>query len=500
MSFVLAEREVVVDSEPALAEPTYIESTQRKVRLSNVDLFLICIFLLGIYTNYTIQISTKLPFPSAPAGVAGVILLWRRRNEITTAAFVGFLAVELLYLLSIFCATDLWFLARRTNGLLQLTYSLTIGYALFLTVTCGSRRQIAGLFLGFALVILVGCLLESYAGFRTISDPVRSLLYSRGIYENDLRDVLLYGRVRPKFFASEPASVTFCYSLFSFIWMVTSSYRYKLLLYVGLVGVGIFAMPGPTLLLMLLLVLPYTLFLASRRNGRLDFNRFLKVACVALVFSTAFFVAGQAIFSKRLNEASSGNDPSFFYRVRGPAIAAVHIMGHYPFAGAGLTGEPFFEREVVNLYARSSGFSIGWQIVSPATELVINYFWLHWIYLGAVWGAAIAIALTGWLRLLKVPSVAFCWTAWAILGQASGAYVGPTCWAVLFLAAAAAVIHQRTESADETRFLPAHDGLSLLKLRLADMCPPPSIQYERPLIIAPPRDARATATSPPPEL
>jgi len=26
--------------------------------------------------------------------------------------------------------------------------------------------------------------------------------------------------------------------------------------------------------------------------------------------------------------------------------------------------------------------------------------------------------------------------AWAILGQASGAYVGPKCWAVLFLAAA----------------------------------------------------------------
>jgi hypothetical protein len=32
---------------------------------------------------------------------------------------------------------------------------------------------------------------------------------------------------------------------------------------------------------------------------------------------------------------------------------------------------------------------------------------------------------------------------WAILGQASGAYVGPTCWAVLFLAAAAAVMHER---------------------------------------------------------
>jgi hypothetical protein len=49
-----------------------------------------------------------------------------------------------------------------------------------------------------------------------------------------------------------------------------------------------------------------------------------------------------------------------------------------------------------------------------------------------------------------VPSVAFCWVTWAILGQASGAYVGPTCWAVLFLAGAAAILHQRTPVALQT--------------------------------------------------
>ena len=50
---------------------------------------------------------------------------------------------------------------------------------------------------------------------------------------------------------------------------------------------------------------------------------------------------------------------------------------------------------------------------------------------------------TLWLWVLGVPSAAFCWMVWAILGQASGAYVGPACWAVLFLAGAAAVLHQR---------------------------------------------------------
>ena len=92
-------------------------------------------------------------------------------------------------------------------------------------------------------------------------------------------------------------------------------------------------------------------------------------------------------------------------------------MKHYPFAGGGLSGEPFIESEVTNLYVRSTGYSAGWQIVSPATELLINYFWLHWIYLGIVWGLIIIAALTAWLGVLGVPSPAFCWVAWAILGK-----------------------------------------------------------------------------------
>ena len=115
---------------------------------------------------------------------------------------------------------------------------------------------------------------------------------------------------------------------------------------------------------------------------------------------------------------------------------------------------------------RSRFYSAGWQIVSPSTELLINYFWLHWIYLGFVWGVIIIAALTAWLRVLHVPSTAFCWTVWAILGQASGAYVGPTCWAVLFLAAAAAVLHERGVVADATAGAKAA-GVSRLQELLA---------------------------------
>jgi hypothetical protein len=410
-----------------------------------LDMVLICVFMLGLYSNYTVQISQGVPLPSAPSGIAGLILLWRRRNQVSAFGLGGLLAVLLLYLASMLSATNINYLPRRTNGLIQLSYSIVIGYALFLTVSHASRRQVAGLFLGFALVILAGCLLENYAGLRPISDDVRKVLYSRGIYENDLRDVLYYQRVRPKFFASEPASVTFCYSLFTFVWLVVSRWRWKLVLYVALVGLGMFAMPGPTLLLMLLLTLPYMLFLASRKSGRLDFRRALLVTFGAVIVLGSFVVLAKSLFPIRLEEVTSGNDPSFFYRVRGPAIAGVEILASYPLAGAGLTGEPFIENRVVDVYVRSPAYSATWQVVKPATELLINYFWLHWIYLGLVWGTIVAAAITAWFVILGVPSPAFCWMVWAILGQASGAYVGPTCWAVLFLAGAAAVLHEREE-------------------------------------------------------
>jgi hypothetical protein len=415
------------------------------------DMALVCLFMVGMYTNYTIMVSAKVPLPSVPCGVAGLILLWRRRDAITPAHLLCLGSVLTLFLVSVLCASDIKFVARRTNGLIQLTYSLVIGYALFLTVTQASRREIAGLFLSFALVILVGCLLEGYAGLRPLSDAVRNVLYSKGIYENDLRDVLFYKRVRPKFFASEPSSVTFCYTLFTFVWLVVSTWRWKLVAYVGLFGLGLFAMPGPTLLLMLLLILPYMLFLASRHAGRLDVGRLLVVALIAVVFFGAFVVVAQSLFATRLESIRSGEDQSFFYRVRGPALAGLDVIARYPIAGAGLAGEPVIEKDITNVYLRSRFYSANWKVVSPATELVINYFWEHWIYLGLVWGLITMGALTVWLRVLGIPSVAFCWMVWAILGQAAGAYVGPTCWAVLLLAGAAAVLHQRPQPQEDFR-------------------------------------------------
>jgi hypothetical protein len=416
-------------------------------RLGWVDMTLVAVYLLGIYLGVAIQITSTIPFPAAPSGVAGLILLWRRRDQIVQSHLVALLVVILLYLASILSATDYSFLGKRFTGLVQLTYSLIIAYALFITLMQAGRRQIAGLFLGFALVILAGALLEDYAGLRQISDSVRLMIYDYGIYDADLRDQILYGRIRPKVFTSEPSAVTFGYTLFCFGWLITSRWRWKLLGYLALAGAALFALPGPTLLLLLVLAVPFELFVDGRsaeRGGR-GVGGLVKVLVCVTALVVGGFVIGTSVFAARLHDISSGTDASFFFREIGPALTAFDVMQRYPFAGAGLTGEPFIANEVINVFMRSPEFSAAWDYMRVG-DVLVNYFWLHWIYLGLVWGTIMAVALTVWLKVLDVPSVLFCWAVWIVLGQASGAYVSPKTWTVLFLAAAASALRQRSLS------------------------------------------------------
>ena len=241
------------------------------------------------------MVTEKVPFPSAPSGVAGLILLWRQRIQISSRALVGSFSVVSLFLISVFCATKLSWLPRRTNGLIQLIYSIVIGYALFMTVTQASRRQIANLFLGFALVILVGCLLKLYVACdRSATRSARSFTARASTTTICGTRFFTAAPGRSSSHRSLPASpsATRC----SAFRLVVSTWRWKLGVCVGLFAAGLSAMPGPTLLLMLLLILPYLLVLASRRNGRLDVGRFLVVALAAIVFLGAFIVLARQCF------------------------------------------------------------------------------------------------------------------------------------------------------------------------------------------------------------
>jgi len=441
-------------------------------RLDLLDVLLILVFLFGIYTGVNLMIAQGVPVPSVPSGVAGLLLLLRHGGRVREQDVLVLLGVLVLYMANTLVAPNQIYLIERVKGFIQLAYSLLIGYGMFITLIYADRRQIARLLFVVCVLLFVGCMMERMSdSFRALSDAVRNRLYDAFmVYQSDMRDVELYGGVRPKLFTSEPSAVTFSYTLFAYGWLMIApwrDWRFKLAVYFGLLGAGYLAMRGPTLTLGLVLIVPYIMILEPWRartpRRQLLPARLVGVVVLGVALAVVTFTAMSYLFAARVEEVSSASDPSFFFRVIGPPLVAWDVLLRDPLTGSGLTGEEFITDRVMQVFYGSSWYSPAWGF-DKTSNMLTNYFWYHWIYLGPVWGLAIGIALTFWLRALGVPNLAACWVAWVILGQASGAYVSPKTWFVLLLTAAASVLHRRQP---EHVPLPRRRERASVRLRMA---------------------------------
>lgn len=402
-----------------------------------LDSALILVFLTGIYMELAIYLSPTVPIPNVLAGLAAIALLLRHPDWVEEKHIVPLAIVVLLLLASIFCAADLSFFKKRLTGLIQLTYSLILGYSVFITAIRYDRDRLARLFLYFCFFILIGTALEDYTSFRAVSDAVREHIYSFGVYAADARDELLYGRVRPKLFTSEPSAVTFGFALFSLSWYLLTTWRWKFVAHLALIAAGYFLMRGPTLLLGLVLVGPCEV-LQSVPKSYASSARAMQMMTVGIFSVLLLLIAAWAVtslYSTRFNDIMQGSDPSFFYREIGPALAAFDSIRNHPLAGIGITAEDVFGPRLVTIFATSSAFDPAWPMDGNSKSLN-NYFWLHWAYFGLGWGIIIIGAMSWYMRRLGTHNVMLCWIVWAVFGQASGAYVSPKPWAVLMLACA----------------------------------------------------------------
>lgn len=431
---------------------------QVQKRPDALDSFLILVFLTGIYMEVAIYLSPTVPVPNILAAMAGFALLLRHPDWVEEKHLTALLVVILLFLLSALCAADISFVKKRFTGFVQLSYSLVLGYGAFIAMVRYDRERLSRLFLYFCLAILAGTALENYTGFRSISDTVREHVYNFGVYNADARDELLYGRIRPKLFTSEPSAVTFAFALFSLAWYLLTTWRGKIIAFVILIAAGYFLMRGPTLLLGLVLVGPCEVLQKVPRSG--SSSRLMPILAVggfsALLLAMAAW-AVTSLYAERFNDIMQGSDPSFFYREIGPALAAFDSIANHPLAGVGLTGEDVFGDRLVRIFSCSSAFDPAWPMDGNAKSLN-NYFWLHWTYLGLGWGVGMIAAMSWYLKRLGTPNVALCWIIWAVFGQASGAYVSPKPWAVLMLACVMTTLRYREPAHPERIPMPASGG------------------------------------------
>jgi len=205
-------------------------------------------------------------------------------------------------------------------------------------------------------------------------------------------------------------------------------------------------MRSPTLFLGVLLIPLYEILVAARAGpanpNRASGGRIVVAFGLGALLVLAAGIFGAELFKERIEAIVSGHDLSFFGRLVAPVLTVVAVVGEHPLTGAGLTGWEFIEGTVSQIYSSAPGLAAEFRFDSAAHALT-NYFWLHWIFLGLFWGCVVLAALSWMLRVLGAPSIVFCWSVWIVFGQASGGYVDPRTWIVLFLACAASVLHER---------------------------------------------------------
>src|SRR5437867_8622136 len=139
------------------------------------------------------------------------------------------------------------YLAERLKGLVYLFYSLWIAYSVFLVLRLWPARRVAGLFGWISVVLIIGAALENYLpGVREVSDAFRRMVYpSQYLYTDDVRDIQLFGAIRPKLLAEEPSYLALFFVLSIYCWFSLTRSLRRYLLFAMAVSVGMFLIRSP---------------------------------------------------------------------------------------------------------------------------------------------------------------------------------------------------------------------------------------------------------------
>ncbi len=407
---------------------------------SLIGVALVVLYLVGIYTHVTLFVTPATPWPAAAAGVAGILLLIKNSSAIRQKHVTPiFLFLVVAFLSIMFAPKFSVLLGERTKSLLLLTYSVSVSYGLYLEIVRWRRDEVARLFLTASILIIVGCALEDFTAFRGISDAFREAVFPHQfLYVANVRDQTLFGMIRPKLFTAEPSFVAIFFVLTTTVWLVLSTSPSRFLKYFLFLGLGLFLIRSPVMLLGTIIGGAAALTLSSPDSRSHMVTRTSRIPLIGLalfVSAVILYVALTTILSDRLDVVLAGRDDSFTIRITAPFQIAWETIARNPFFGAGLGG-----REAILDIVLQTYLPVLVRIDHVYNRLAIgitSVFWLHWVFFGLVGGVAALMAIIKLMRGLGAGSLIF--PAIVLLGfsQTMGAYVGPRYWTIFFLVMAA---------------------------------------------------------------
>lgn len=401
-----------------------------------VGLLLVNVYLLGLYTFVPLKVLPGPPIPGFLAGAAGWMLLLKNVDRLRWPALWPLMLYATIVVLGTLIAPDaVAYFPERAKSLIYLVYSLGGALGFLLELTRWPRRDVSRLFLIWLLVILGGVVLELYAGLDRVSDAFRQRVFGgRSEYSEVGRDLVLFGRERPKFFTSEPSDVAKFLMISATVWLALSERR-RYGVFAALVILGLFLVKSPILLLALGTGGLVFLYLepggASRFVHRMTASRLLGLATAALVSVALLALALQTVFATRVQRVLAGADVSVLRRVFSPIYVTREVVSRYPVRGIGVGGEPAVVDVYLDAYA-----SLGMEFSAVAgtyTLKMFNYLWQHWIYLGIGFGLPAFLLIVLFAYRVGVRHGLFCLAAIAVVSQSLGGYVGIRAWSYTML-------------------------------------------------------------------
>jgi hypothetical protein len=430
---------------------------------------LLCIAtLISIFLSIHLSVTGTLFFPYVAAFATSLVLIfleWRRLSTgVVIAACLLLIATVAFFALSIpYAAAP----SRRLLSLAQLYAALLTNYGLFLGLSSLPSRTVSRLFMSVSIFVLIFATLEVHFGLRPFVDTVRSVIHQQ-YYDDTIRDLELYGAVRPSVFSSEPSLVGIFWGLSLCGWLLADPDRFglrQLVVASLLTAAAVFVIRSPTILYAVTITVIGLIVHRLRRSAsprvRLIKSVSLFACFILVIASTSLLMYAAEPFGGLIEEIVKGD--SFYSRQIGPYRLASSMTETSPFFGFGLGGDaemaPYamdaFSPVIENMIAGADAAdvaSVPGMVINfsegKTSHLLTNSFWQFWISFGILGGTIVASIVAFALAKFGVREIGFVLLGATLMGQTMGGIVIAPAWTPLFVIAA---LTTRWENASRRR-------------------------------------------------
>ncbi len=416
----------------------------------NQNAALVAVHFVAMYLELSIYWEEALIFPYAGSTLIAIIGAFANRSAIKPqhVSLIGifiFAVGALAVPATLFGNVDP---VQFFRSYAQMIAATIAGYCIFIVFILSSRSMLVRLMSIILAVIIVGSFLERFQPVREVSDAFRRLIYPKDLlYSADIRDIVSYGAVRPRFFSREPSIVGIGSGiLIAIIFLLVRGGRaFKIGGAVIVSVICIFIMRSPTIIFFTAVVFYGVMVLNRSIEGR--YTWLVGFAIMFALLAASFLLLYGAGLSGLSTRSILGGG-SYVIRVFGPPLIWLESLREHFFWGLGLGSFDTLLPLARKAYGAYDILALFPHIrdETDGAFLISNGFWEFWIFFGVAGGIILVFLLARLFRQFGIAKLPFPFFAWMLALQTFGGVSAYRPWHILFLFAALAFLIQRDDA------------------------------------------------------